>query len=113
MRREQAEALLALGVRQDGDTLVCCRADGSMLTPSKLSDAWRALIRKTGLPLVRFHDLRHSHASQLLAAGVNIKVVAERLGHTDPAVTLRVYSHLMPDAQAEAAARIDAIFARL
>jgi integrase len=48
----------------------------------------------------------------LVAAGVNIKVVAERLGHADPAVTLRVYSHLMPDAQAEAAARIDTIFAR-
>jgi integrase len=46
----------------------------------------------------------------LLAARVNILVVAERLGHADPAVTLRVYAHLMPNAQAEAAARIDAIF---
>jgi integrase len=113
VKMTQAEALLALGVRQDGDALICCRVDGSMLTPSKLTDGFRAFIRKTGLPRVRFHDLRHSHASQLLAAGVNIKVVAERLGHTDPAVTLRVYSHLMPDAQAEAAARIDAIFGRL
>ncbi|HTW54242.1 MAG TPA: site-specific integrase [Stellaceae bacterium] len=107
---EQAEALLALGIRQDGETLVCCRADGSMLTPSRLSDGFRALISKSGLPRVRFHDLRHSHASQLLAAGINIKVVAERLGHADPAVTLRVYSNLMPEAQAEAAARIDTIF---
>ena len=82
-----------------------------MLTPSQLSDNFRkTLIRKAGLPRVRFHDLRHSHASQLLAAGVNIKVVAERLGHADPTITLRVYSHLMPGAQAEAAARIDAIF---
>jgi integrase len=110
IRLDQAEGLLRLGVRQDSETLICCRGDGSMLTPSKLSDGFRTLIRKSGLPLVRFHDLRHSHASQLLAAGVNIKVVAERLGHTDPAVTLRVYSHLMPDAQAEAAAKIDAIF---
>jgi integrase len=81
-----------------------------MLTPSKLSDAWRAFLKATDLPRVRFHDLRHSHASQLLAAGVNIKIVVERRGHTDPAVTLRVYSHLMPVAQAEAAARIDGIF---
>jgi len=111
LKVEQAEALLALGIRQTGSTLVCCRPDGAMLTPGQLSDNFRkTLIRKTGLPRVRFHDLRHSHASQLLAAGVNIKVVAERLGHADPAITLRVYSHLMPGAQAEAAARIDAIF---
>jgi integrase len=111
LKVEQAEALLALGIRQTTSTLVCCRPDGAMLTPSQLSDNFRkTLIRKSGLPRVRFHDLRHSHASQLLAAGVNIKVVAERLGHADPAITLRVYSHLMPGAQAEAAARIDAIF---
>jgi integrase len=111
LKVEQAEALLALGTRQTGSTLVCCRPDGAMLTPSQLSDNFRkTLIRKSGLPRIRFHDLRHSHASQLLAAGVNIKVVAERLGHADPAVTLRVYSHLMPGAQADAAARIDAIF---
>jgi integrase len=110
LKREQAETLLAVGIRQTAETLVCCRADGSILTPSKLSDSWRAFLKGTALPRVRFHDLRHSHASQLLAAGINVKVVAERLGHTDPAVTLRVYSHLMPGAQAEAAARVDAIF---
>jgi integrase len=107
---EQAEALLALGIRQASETLICCRADGSMLTPTKLTDGFRKLMPRSGLPTIRFHDLRHSHASQLLAAGVNIKIVAERLGHADPALTLRVYSHLMPAAQAEAAARIDGIF---
>jgi integrase len=110
LKVEQAEALLALGVRQTPETMVCCRADGSLLTPSMLSDNFRkTLIRRTGLR-VRFHDLRHCHASHLLAAGVNIKVIAERLGHANPTITLNTYSHLMPNAQAEAAARIDAIF---
>jgi integrase len=110
LKRDQAEQLLGLGVRQTGDTLVCTREDGSMLRPSMLSDGFRALIRRTRLPVIRFHDLRHSHATQLLLAGVHPKVAAERLGHADVGLTLNTYSHVLPGMQEDAAARIDAVF---
>ncbi len=60
-----------------------------------------------GLPRIRFHDLRHSHATDLLAHGEHPKVVQERLGHYDPAFTLRVYSHVLPGMQAQAALRLE------
>ena len=57
---------------------------------------------------VRFHDLRHTHATQLLQAGVHPKVVSERLGHASIGITLDTYSHVMPGMQEEAAEKIDA-----
>jgi integrase len=60
-----------------------------------------------GLPRIRFHDLRHSHATDLLAHGEHPKVVQERLGHYDPAFTLRVYSHVLPGMQAQTARRLE------
>src|SRR5690606_35536416 len=56
-----------------------------------------------GLPRIRFHDLRHTHATMLLRAGVPVKVVSERLGHASPGFTLNVYQHVLPGMQAEAA----------
>jgi integrase len=63
---------------------------------------------KTSLPLIRFHDLRHTHASQMLAAGVHPKVASERLGHSTIGITLDLYSHVMPGMQADAAEQVDA-----
>jgi integrase len=57
---------------------------------------------------IRFHDLRHTHATQLLKAGVHPKVVSERLGHASIGITLDTYSHVMPGMQEEAAEKIDA-----
>jgi integrase len=57
---------------------------------------------------VRFHDLRHAHASQLLKAGVPVKVVSERLGHAAASITLDIYAHVLPGQQQEAAAKVDA-----
>lgn len=76
------------------------------MDPSNLHD--HAIVRPTKdakVPRIRFHDLRHSHATDLLAHGEHPKVVQERLGHYDPAFTLRVYSHVLPGMQAQAAAR--------
>ena len=70
------------------------------------------LLDRAGLPAMRFHNLRHAAASLLLAQGVNVKVIAEVLGHADVTVTLRVYAHLMPSAQDEAASAMDRLFAR-
>lgn len=71
---------------------------------------WKPILALAGIENVRFHDLRHSHASQLLAAGVPPQVVSERLGHGDLNVTLRVYAHLLPNLQESAKAKIDELF---
>jgi integrase len=110
-KREQAEELLKLGVRQSGDTLVCARADGEPMQPRSLTHEFTVLMaRMNDIPRVRFHDLRHSHATQLLVAGVHHKVAQERLGHSTIAITLDLYSHVTPTMQEDAAARIDAAF---
>jgi integrase len=66
--------------------------------------------RQKGLPRVRFHDLRHSHATQLLLAGVHPKVAQERLGHSTIITTLDLYSHVTETMQGDAATRLDAAF---
>jgi integrase len=82
-KREQAQRLLEVGVRQSGSTLVCCREDGEPKQPESLTHEFTYLVgRIRDLPRVRFHDLRHSHATQLLASGVHPKIVQERLGHS-------------------------------
>ena len=93
------------GYQTDRD-LVFRRDDGSPVHPDSFSQAFEALVRSSGLPRIRLHDLRHSHASIALRAGVPVKVVSERLGHEDPAFTLKQYVHVMPGMQAEAAALV-------
>ena len=62
---------------------------------------------KAGLPHIRFHDLRHTHATFMLKSGVHPKIVSERLGHTSITVTLDTYSHVLPGLQEAAAERFD------
>jgi integrase len=111
LKRQQAEELLAQGIRQDGDALVCPRADGNPMQPRSLTHEFSVLISRSRLiPRIRFHDLRHSHASQLLVAGVHPKVAQERLGHSTITTTLDLYSHVSETMQEDAATRIDAAF---
>jgi len=111
LKRRQAEELLQLGTRQTGDTLVCARRDGLPLQPQSLTHHFNRLIsRIKSLPKVRFHDLRHSHATQLLLAGVHPKVAQERLGHASITTTLDLYSHVTETMQSDAAERLDAAF---
>ena len=63
------------------------------------------IVARSGLPHIRFHDLRHTHASLLVAAGIPVKVVSERLGHAHPSFTIHTYQHLLPGMSAEAAHR--------
>ena len=110
-KRDQAEQLLRLGVRQSGETLVCCREDGEPKQPRSLTHEFSHLIgRLTDLPRVRLHDLRHSHATQLLADGVHPKVAQERLGHSTITTTMDLYSHVTDTMQSEATMRLDAAF---
>jgi integrase len=106
-RLRQAEALLKLDVRLSDDRHVVTRADGEPVQPRSLTHAFEVFLRKQGLPRVRLHDLRHSHATHMLASGVHPKIAQERLGHSSVAITLDLYSHVLPGLQADAAARID------
>ncbi|HUF53689.1 MAG TPA: site-specific integrase [Dehalococcoidia bacterium] len=73
--------------------------------------SFKPLLERAGLPNIRFHDLRHSAATIMLAMGEHPRVVQERLGHSTIAVTMDVYSHVMPGLQEESAARLDKVFA--
>jgi integrase len=96
-----------LGVRLSDDRHVVARADGEPVQPRSLTHAFEIFLRKQGLPRLRLHDLRHTHATHMLAAGVHPKIAQERLGHSSVAITLDLYSHVLPGLQADAAARID------
>lgn len=111
LKREQAQDLLKLGVRQAGATLLCARADGEPHQPRSLTHEFTYLVgRFKDLPRVRFHDLRHSHATQLLRAGVHPKIAQERLGHSTISTTLDLYSHVTDTMQEDAAAKLDSAF---
>ena len=109
-RRQQAEWLLRLGIRLTEDHRICMREDGETVWPGSIGRAFRTFLRHHHLPLVRFHDLRHSHATHLLVSNVHPKIVQERLGHSSIGITLDTYSHVMPNMQADAAATVDAAF---
>lgn len=107
-RMQQAEELLRFGKRLSDDDFVVMQADGSPLRPHSLGQEWvRFLARQSSLPRIRFHDLRHAHATHLLASGVHPKVASERLGHSKVGITLDLYSHVLPNMQADAAAIVD------
>jgi integrase len=82
---------------------VFCRPNGAPTHPQLLSDAFKKLVRRSGQPRIRFHDLRHTHATLLLKAGVPINLVSERLGHSTPGFTMATYQHVIPGMQEEAA----------
>jgi integrase len=106
-RIRQAEELLQAGIRQSDDTFVCALADNSPLRPNTLTIQWARAAARLDLPRIRFHDLRHACATHMLALGVHPKVASERLGHSRVAVTLDLYSHVLPGMQEDAAARVD------
>lgn len=105
LRDQQDETRRLLGSAYQAHDLVFCQADGKPLHAHNLvMRDFRRVISKAGLPRIRFHDLRHGHASYLALAGVPPKVAQERLGHSTPAFTMRVYTHTLAG-QHEAAAK--------
>ncbi|MGZ3320200.1 MAG: tyrosine-type recombinase/integrase [Xanthobacteraceae bacterium] len=105
-RLAQAEELLKLGIRADDGWHVVTQADGSPLQPRSLTHVVSDFLKEWGVTL---HKLRHSHASHMLASNVHPKIVQERLGHSSIAITLDIYSHLMPNMQEGAAAAVDGV----
>jgi integrase len=109
LREQQAERRRLLGSEYEDHDLVFCQPDGKPLHLHNLTRRdFRRLIEKTGLPKIRFHDLRHLHASHGARAGVPIKVMQERLGHATPHFTMQVYTHTLAGMQQEAARAIEA-----
>ncbi len=102
-RNRQAEERRAWGPGYVESDLVFRREDGSPVHPDLFSQAFEGQVRRSGLPRIRLHDLRHTHATIALRAGVPVKVISERLGHEDPAFTMKQYAHVIPGMQAEAA----------
>ena len=86
--------------------------DGSPIDPDRVSKEFPKLVRAEGLPHLTFHGLRHAHATLALSAGVNPKIVSERLGHSSISVTMDIYSHALPGMQEEAASAVEQLLDR-
>jgi integrase len=108
-RTRQLEDRIRWGEAWTDSGLVFTREGGEGWHPQLLSQAFERAMKASGLPPIRFHDLRHTHATLMLTAGVHPKVVQERLGHASIQITLDTYSHVMPGMQQDAAARIGAL----
>ncbi len=105
-RKKQLEWKLRAGSAWQETGLVCTWENGEPINPPSLGSSFRRKAREAGLA-ISFHDLRHTHASLLLKAGVPLKVVQERLGHSQITVTGDTYTHLLPTMQREAALKLE------
>ena len=105
-RRSQAAEKLVFGPGYENSDLVFCQENGEPFHPDRLTKVFKAMVHRAELPVIRLHDLRHTHATLALQAGIHPKVVSERLGHSTVAMTLDTYSHTVPSMQADAAKRI-------
>lgn len=85
------------------DDWMFCNTRGRFLNPESITQLFDRIVQRSEVARIRFHDLRHTHASLLVADGVVIKVVSERLGHAHPAFTMHTYQHLLPGMSATAA----------
>jgi integrase len=115
-RRAQLEQRLLLGVgKPSPDDFVFPDAGDlkSSRSPRAFSAEWADLAAAIGMPDVVFHALRHTHASQLIDAGVDIVTISKRLGHANPNITLKVYAHLFRNKDEKAADAINAALANL
>jgi integrase len=112
--KEQQKRYEALKVKLgsdfiDMDIVIFNLTNGKTVFPGNLTKSYAKDIKDSGLPHIRFHDLRHTHATMLLSKGINVKVISERLGHTKVGVTLDTYSHVLPSMQEEVASTLEEI----
>jgi integrase len=106
-RKEQLEIRMALGMgKPAADALVFCNHDGEPISPNGFSVTWGNAVSQAGFN-VTFHACRHSHASALIAAGIDVVSVSRRLGHSSPVITLGTYAHLFRNTDTRAAEAIE------
>ena len=103
----QAEERLVAGDAWRENDMIFPSTIGTLMDPSNLYHNFKRMLKRAGLPDIRFHDLRHTAATLMLQQGTHPKVVQERLGHSDISLTLNTYSHVLPGMQDEAAGKLD------
>ena len=103
----QAAHLSQLEIKQGDRTPVCCTDVGGLYDPTNFERWWSAFRKAHGFPTLKFHELRHTQATQLLANGVDVKTVQARLGHSDPGLTLRQYTRALSKNDEAASALFD------
>ena len=109
-RADQELLRIQLGVGLELNDFVFIRPDGTPINPNAVTLAFKRILKRAGLKGYRVHDLRHTHATLMLMAGVHPKIVSERLGHASIGITLDTYSHVLPSMQEEAVEKFDSIF---
>ncbi|MDP9373215.1 MAG: site-specific integrase [Chloroflexota bacterium] len=109
-RVRQLEERLAMGERWHEQGLVFPSTVGTPLEPRNVTRHYKQLLKRASLPDVRFHDLRHSCATLLVAQGVHPRLVMEYLGHSQISLTMNTYAHVLPEAQREVASLMDTLF---
>jgi integrase len=113
-RRQQLETRFALGLgKLADDALVFPTPDGSPHSPRAFSREWGYVAASVGLPEITFHALRHTHASHLIDAGIDVVKISRRLGHASPTITLGTYAHLFSKRDDKSSAAINAAVASL
>jgi integrase len=113
-RKRELEQRFALGRgKPSGDDLLFARLGGSPQSPHALSAEWRKAAESLGLGDVTFHALRHTHASHLIAAGIDVVKVAKRLGHSDATITLSTYAHFFQKLEDRSTEAVNAAVADL
>jgi integrase len=105
--RQQLEQLAAGPAWSDGDLVFCNELGQPLIGINVTRHQYVPILKRAGLPLIRFHDLRHTAATLLLLQGVHPKIVSEMLGHASITITLDLYSHVLPDMQKDATAAMD------
>ncbi|MDD9265981.1 tyrosine-type recombinase/integrase [Paenibacillus sp. GCM10023248] len=108
-RKKYVEFRMAAEDFVDEDLVIYNLKNGGVVFPANLTATYIKNVKASGLPHIRFHDLRHTHATMLIEKNVNVKVISERLGHSKVGVTLDVYSHVLPSMQQEVADKLDEI----
>jgi integrase len=109
--REQQELRLAMGLgKAPDDTPVFATPDGGYMNQGTVTRQWTEQVAAIGMPGVKLHSLRHTHASMLIAGGVDVLTVSRRLGHASPTITLNVYGHLIHGGDDRAAQIVAAAF---
>lgn len=106
---KQKELAIQLGSEYKHNNLVCCQPNGDFINPDRFNPNFKKILETNNLPNVRFHDLRHSHASLLLAQGNQLKVISDRLGHSTIGITADIYTHVYDCTNKEVADNFDAL----
>jgi len=111
-KKRQLQERLLIGESYQDNGLVFCKGDGSPVGPNEFTKHFQRLLVNAGLPKVRLHDLRHTHATLLLQRGVPAKLVQERLGHSSIKMTLDLYSHVTPETAKLAAESLNGLLSK-